>query len=118
MAIFVLAAIACAGVAFVAAALLTNIFERKQEARNPYVRLVEVNEETTDPAPWGMNWPREYDAYKRTVDATRTRFGGSEALPEEKIERDPWLKRMFAGTPSPSTTATGAGTRTCCPTRR
>ena len=28
---------------------------------------------------------------------TRTRFGGSEALPEQKIERDPWLKRMFAG---------------------
>ena len=29
-----------------------------------------------------------------------TRFGGhggSEALPEEKIERDPWLKRMFLG---------------------
>ncbi len=52
--------------------LLTNIFERKQEAQNPYVRLVEVNENTTDPAPWGMNWPREYDDYKRTVDATRT----------------------------------------------
>jgi nitrite reductase (cytochrome c-552) len=28
---------------------------------------------------------------------TRTRYGGSEALPEQKIERDPWLKRMFAG---------------------
>ena len=24
-------------------------------------------------------------------------YGGSEALPDEKIERDPWLKRMFAG---------------------
>jgi nitrite reductase (cytochrome c-552) len=82
---------------FAIAALLTNIFQRKQEARNPYVRLVEVAEETTDPAPWGMNWSREYDDYKRTTDVTRTRFGGSEALPEEKIERDPWLKRLFAG---------------------
>jgi nitrite reductase (cytochrome c-552) len=80
-----------------AIALLTNIFQRKQEARNPYARLVEVNEETTDAAPWGTNWSREYDDYKRTADTTRTRFGGSEALPEEKIERDPWLKRMFAG---------------------
>jgi nitrite reductase (cytochrome c-552) len=44
-----------------------------------------------------MNWSREYDDYKRTTDVTRTRFGGSEALPDEKIERDPWLKRMFAG---------------------
>lgn len=89
---------AAAGVAaFLAAGLLTSIFERKQEAKNPYVRLVEVNEETTDAAPWGMNWPREYDGYRRTSDTTRTQFGGSEALPEEKIERDPWLKRMFAG---------------------
>jgi len=87
----------CAVLVFAAAALLANIFERKQEARNPYVRLVEVSEETTDAAPWGTNWSREYDDYKRTSDSTRTRFGGSEALPEEKIERDPWLKRMFAG---------------------
>jgi nitrite reductase (cytochrome c-552) len=77
--------------------LLTNIFERKQEAKNPYVRLVETTEETTDSAAWGVNWPRQHEGYLRTIDITRTRFGGSEALPEQKIERDPWLKRMFAG---------------------
>jgi len=89
------AAFAVAG--FLIALLLTNIFQRKQEAKNPYVRLVEVTEETTDPAPWGMNWAREYDGYLRTNEVTRTKYGGSEALPDEKIERDPWLKRMFAG---------------------
>ena len=89
--------VGAAAAGFLAAGLLTTIFERKQEARNPYVRLVEVNEETTDPAPWGTNWPREYEAYRRTSDTTRTRFGGSEALPEEKSARDPWLLRMFAG---------------------
>jgi nitrite reductase (cytochrome c-552) len=78
-------------------ALLTSIFERKQEARNPYVRLVEVAEETTDPGAWGINWPREFDDYKRTVDVTRTRFGGSEALPAQKAKDEPWLTRMFAG---------------------
>ena len=81
-------------------ALLVNIFERKSEARNPYVRLVEVAEDDTDPAQWGVNWPKQYDSYKRTALATRTRFGGhggSEALPAQKIERDPWLKRMFLG---------------------
>jgi nitrite reductase (cytochrome c-552) len=81
-------------------ALLINIFERKSEARIPYVRVVEVDENTTDPAIWGKNWPKQYDSYKRTAISTRTRFGGhggSEALPEEKIERDPWLKRMFLG---------------------
>ncbi len=81
-------------------ALLVTIFERKQEEKNPYVRLVEVGEDDTDPAKWGVNWPKEYDSYKRTALATRTRFGGhggSESMPGEKIERDPWLKRLFAG---------------------
>src|SRR5918994_5889501 len=82
------------------AALLVNINERKTEARTTSVRLVEVTEDTTDPAQWGVNWPRQYDSYQRTAISTRTRFGGhggSEALPAEKIERDPWLKRMFLG---------------------
>jgi nitrite reductase (cytochrome c-552) len=82
------------------AGLLVNIFERKSEARNPYVRLVDVTEDDTDPAKWGTNWPKEYDSYKLTAQTTRTRFGGhggSEAMPQEKMDRDPWLKRMFAG---------------------
>jgi nitrite reductase (cytochrome c-552) len=81
-------------------ALLMNISERKSEAKNPYVRLVEVDEDDTDPAKWGINWPKQYNTYLLTAEATRTRFGGhggSEALPEEKIERDPWLKRMYLG---------------------
>ena len=82
---------------FLVVALLMSIFERKQEARNPYVRLVEVNEETTDPAAWGVNWAREHDDYKRTAEVSRTRFGGSEALPAEKAKAFPWLTRMFAG---------------------
>src|SRR5688572_18692232 len=81
-------------------ALLVNIFERKSEARNPYVRLTEVTEDTTDPAKWGVNWPKQYESYLLTAQTKRTKFGGhggSEALPEEKIKRDPWLKRMFLG---------------------
>jgi nitrite reductase (cytochrome c-552) len=94
---FLAIVVACAALVALVVALLTNIFERKQEAKNPYVRLVEVAEDTVDSAPWGVNWSREYEGYQRTVDTTRTRFGGSEAMPDEKIERDPWLKRMFAG---------------------
>lgn len=80
--------------------LLVNIFERQSEARRPYVRLVEVTEDDTDPARWGINWPKEYGSYKKTAISTRTRFGGhggSEAMPAEKLDRDPWLKRLFAG---------------------
>jgi nitrite reductase (cytochrome c-552) len=89
-----------AAVAGLATALLMSIFERKQEAKQPFVRLVEVGEDDTDPKKWGKNWPKQYDSYLLTAETTRTRFGGhggSEALPEQKIERDPWLKRMFAG---------------------
>ena len=81
-------------------ALLVNIAERKNEARQPFIRVQEVTEDTTDPALWGRNWPKQYDSYLRTAISTRTRFGGhggSEALPAQKIERDPWLKRMFLG---------------------
>ncbi len=97
---YLLIALASAAVAVLATALLVNIFERKDEARKPFIRLVEVQEDDTDPAKWGTNWPKQFDSYKLTALGTRTRFGGhggSEALPEEKIKRDPWLKRMFEG---------------------
>jgi nitrite reductase (cytochrome c-552) len=100
------AALITAGIA----ALLVNIFERKQEARNPFYRVVELTDETEDPAVWGKNFPLQYDDYRRTVDRVRTRFGGSEALPrtptkadprsvvaQSKIEEDPRLKIMWAG---------------------
>jgi nitrite reductase (cytochrome c-552) len=96
VAIAAAAAVATVGIV----ALLVSIFERKAEGRAPYVRVVEVGEDDTDPATWGKNWPSQYDGYKRTAITTRTRFGGhggNEAMPEEKIERDPWLRRMFLG---------------------
>ena len=102
LAIFLGIAAVSAVLLFLVTGLLMSIFERKREALNPYVRLVEVSEETTDPAAWGVNWAREFDDYKRTVDTTRTRFGGSEALPEQKAKAFPWLTRMFAA-PSFST---------------
>lgn len=84
-------------VAFGLTALLVTIFEHKQEARTPFVRLVEVNEGVSDPKPWGTNWPRQFDSYSRTVDVTHTRYGGSEAMPAQKLEESPWLKRLYAG---------------------
>ena len=99
---------ACAAIAV--AALLVNIFTRQQEARNPFYRVVELNEATTDPAVWGRNFPVQYDSYKRTVDQVRTRYGGSEAVPrtptqadprsivaQSRLEEDPRLKTIWAG---------------------
>ncbi len=82
---------------FGVAALLVSIFEHRQEARTPYVRLVEVTEVSTDPVPWGTNWPDQFDGYRRTVDLAETEFGGSSAMPASKLDAQPWLKRLYAG---------------------
>lgn len=79
------------------ATLLINIQERKSEAKWQQVRVVELDEETIDPAIWGKNYPREYDSYKRTVDTERSRYGGSEAI--SKLDTEPIWKRFFAGYP-------------------
>ncbi|MEZ0263330.1 MAG: ammonia-forming cytochrome c nitrite reductase subunit c552 [Phycisphaerae bacterium] len=92
-AVVLFVAVATAGIT----ALLMNMFTRKVEARQAFVRVVEVTESHTDPAEWGKNWPREYDGYKRTTDNERTRYGGSEGMPEQRLDRDPWLRRMYAG---------------------
>lgn len=102
----VLAALAAVG----GVALLVNIMERKQEARNPFYRVVELDDRVEDPEVWGKNFPQQYDGYRRTVDQVRTRFGGSEAVPrtptqadprsvvaQSRLEEDPRLRTMWAG---------------------
>jgi len=91
-------------------ALLVTIFEHKQEARNPFFRVVALTDTTQDPAVWGKNFPFQYDAYLRTTAMTPTRFGGSEAMPRvatttdprtvvarSKLDADPRLKTLWAG---------------------
>ena len=111
-----LAAIAAVG----AAALAVNIFERKQEARNPFYRVVELTDTTVDPAIWGKNFPLQYDDYKRTVDMTRTKYGGSDGVPraptatdprtvtaQSRLEEDPRLR-------APCTASVPTARGTCC----
>lgn len=106
----ILVAFASFAAAILGLALLTNIMERKNEARNPFFRVVELTDDTTDPEVWGKNFPLQYDSYKRTVDQKRTRYGGSEALPQvpdnvdprsvisqSRLEEDPRLKTMWDG---------------------
>lgn len=89
----VLAAVAVIAVA----GLLITVFERQQESRNPYVRMVEVDEDTTDPAVWSIDFPRQYESYLRTVDHERTRYGGSDAVPTQMLDQHPWLRTMWSG---------------------
>ncbi len=103
-------ALVSAAVTFGLVALLLNIFGRKQEARTPFVQVVQVDERTEDPSVWGRNFPFQYDGYLRTVDQTRTRFGGSEAVQrtptaadprsivsQSRLEEDPRLVTMWSG---------------------
>ncbi len=105
-AVVVLAAIAAVAIV----ALLINIFEHKEEAKRPFFRVVEISDQTEDPAVWGKDFPMQYDLYKRTTDMQRTRYGGSEGVPHSpteadprtvvarsKLEQDPRLKTMWAG---------------------
>ena len=106
----ILAAAVAALVTLGVVALLVNIFERKQEARNPFYRVVELTDDMEDPAIWGKNFPLQFDGYRRTVDQVRTRYGGSEAVPrtpsaadprsvvaQSRLEEDPRLKVLWAG---------------------
>ena len=108
--IYVTLALGATVVAIGVIALLVNIFERKQEGRNLFYRVVELNDQIDDPAVWGKNFPLQYDGYLRTVDQIRTRYGGSEAVPhsptqadprsvvaQSRLEDDPRLKIMWAG---------------------
>ncbi|MFL5339586.1 MAG: ammonia-forming cytochrome c nitrite reductase subunit c552 [Gemmataceae bacterium] len=92
---YLLVVIATAAVTYGLVALLMNINERKQEAKEHYLKLVDLTEDTIDPAEWGKNFPRQYDSYKRTAENTSRRHGGSEAI--SKLEEDPRLRRIFAG---------------------
>jgi nitrite reductase (cytochrome c-552) len=105
-AVALISGLVCVGVA----ALLANIFTRKQEARTPIIRVVEIDDQTDDPAEWGKNFPLQYDDYLKTADMVKTSYGGSEAVPhvptdadprdvvsKSKLDAIPQLRRMWAG---------------------
>lgn len=94
----------------VAGYVLVSISEKKNEAKNPFFKVVDIGPMEDDPEVWGKNFPLQYDTYKRTVDQERTRYGGSEALPripdkadprsvvaQSRLEEDARLKKIWAG---------------------
>jgi nitrite reductase (cytochrome c-552) len=87
--------VAVALATFVVTVLLVNVNERKREARDVFVEVVKLTEDTVEPAEWGKNFPREYDGFKRTREMQATKYGGS--VPFSHLDKDPRLKRIFAG---------------------
>lgn len=84
--------------------LLTDIFEKKQESRYSYIKTQELAWGEPDPEKWRVNFPREYAAYMKTMKTSElatispyARYGGSESI--SKLDKDPRMKRLFAGYP-------------------
>jgi nitrite reductase (cytochrome c-552) len=51
-----------------------------------------INDRVDDPAAWGKVFPLQYELYQKSVDMTRTKYGGSEAMPKAPSEADPrWI---------------------------
>ncbi len=91
-AIFLAAAVLTAAVA----SLLVNITERKREAAQYPLKVVEIREGELDPAVWGKNFPHQYDSFLKTKeDYGKTPYGGS--TPYNKLEAYPVMKRLWAG---------------------
>lgn len=63
---------------------LVSIFERRQEARLTFFKVVEIQEDEPDPSVWG-----QYSLYGR--------YGGSESF--SRLDRYPEYRRLFAGYP-------------------
>jgi|GEM_PF-6191084 len=64
-----------AGIAVAVAMLLLNISERKKEAQNTYVKLQELSEDDTSPDKWAINFPKQFDSYRKTTLSTKTKYG-------------------------------------------
>lgn len=68
------------------------------------MKIVEISPGDPDPEVWKVNFPREYEAYMRTVRTSEMdeyskwgRYGGSESF--SKLEKHPDYRRLFAGYP-------------------
>ncbi len=91
-AVFVVAVLLTVGVT----ALLLNINQRQQEARQYPLMVVEIPEGEIDPQVWGLNFPHHYDRFMMTeTDYGETAYGGSN--PYSKLERYPAMVRLWAG---------------------
>jgi nitrite reductase (cytochrome c-552) len=80
---------------FLLGMLGASIIERRDEAqRQPALQPIDPWE--TDSAKWAVNYPRQYDRYRMTVDSsTPTRYGGSD--PRDYLKETPDNVILFAG---------------------
>ena len=94
--IYVLLTLVVSVATFAVVAVLFNITDRKDEAAQSPMKVVEIAADELDPAVWGANFPFQYDSFQRTEeDYGTTPFGGSTVY--SKLERYPDMIRLWAG---------------------
>ncbi len=98
-------------VTFGVTALLINILQRRTEARDSFVKVVEIDDRTVDAAQWGKNFPAQYESYSKTTEMGATKYGGAHPVTvtnsdgstrtaaKSRIEEDPRLVTMWKGYP-------------------
>ena len=80
---------------FLVGLLAASVLERRGEARLTAPQQPIGQFETASSA-WGVNYPRQYDSYRRMLDSsTKTKYGG--AFPRDYLEETPANVILFAG---------------------
>ena len=80
---------------FVLGMLVVSVNERRAEAVKRNV-IFEIPSAEMDAAVWGRNFPRQYESWKKTAEATpATKYGGS--IQHDYLRKNPQYVVLFAG---------------------
>lgn len=83
-------------IVFLLGLLISNIVQRKSEAKFAYKPLKEIAEFEPRNEVWGENYPREYQSYMKTADSSyRSKYNGNAMI--DMLEVDPRLVVLWAG---------------------
>jgi nitrite reductase (cytochrome c-552) len=87
--------LAAAVATFLLGLLASSILTRREEAREQ-LPLQKIDAWQTDSSKWGINYPREYETYKKMANSTtKTKYGG--ANPRDYLKETPANVILFAG---------------------
>ncbi|MDO5510982.1 MAG: ammonia-forming cytochrome c nitrite reductase [Weeksellaceae bacterium] len=80
------------------ALLITNITDRRAEARFAYTPTVEIGADGFEPrdSVWGLNYPRQYQSYMKTIDTTY-RSGFLTSGHRDALDENPEWVILWAG---------------------